>query len=568
MSEESFEGYEAKPRYPTVGGGVDVGLAVAVEEVHAGTIIALDGPEILGWEEIVEQVCELLRRRDLLVNRVEMRSYLRSWKRIVDQTSQPVLLDDPDFEMLPTGTLVDLFDQLPTFERLTGGIILVHGPGAALLEHDVLWYFDLPKRYAEAAVKDGSGTNLGQPRGTGSGSTKRLFYVDWPLLDRHRDAIAARIDRWFDVQSTDRTTSIRGQVLLATTTALTRHPFRTRPTFNTTPWGGHWAQRELGINTNARNTALGYELIAPESGVLVGGPDADVEIPFQLIVSLCPSGLLGEVVHARFGTSFPIRFDYLDTLGGGPLSVHVHPQHDYMQRVFGWPYTQHETYYMMVGGPQQRVYLGLRDETEIGRFQAAARTAADAAEPYDVEQFIQLFEATPHQLFLIPAGTPHASGQGNVVLEVSSTPYLYSLRFYDWLRTDASGSPRPVHVSHAFANLDQSRRGAAVARDLVPAPITMRAGTGWREELLGHEPEMFFDVRRLVLDGAYDLPEDTSGRFHVLNVVEGHGVTLTTHDGYHHWVAYAETIVVPAAVGPYTVRAAPGGARVVKAIVR
>ncbi len=568
VSEGSAKRYDAHPRYPTVGGGVDVGLGVAVGEVRAGTIIALDGPQVLPWGELVDELCELFHRRDLAVHRVDVGAHLRSWEKVVELTSQAALLDDPVFEGLPTGTLADLFRELPTPDRVIDDVILVHGPGAALVAHDVLWYFDLPKRYAEATVKDGFGRNLGQPPDTGGGSTKRLFYVDWPLLDRHRDAIAPRIARWFDLQARRRPTSIRGEVLTKTVTALSRQPFRTRPTFNTTPWGGHWAQRELGINPDARNTALGYELIAPESGVLVGGPNADVEIPFQLIVSLCPRELLGDAVHAEFGSSFPIRFDYLDTFGGGPLSVHVHPQQDYMQRVFGWQYTQHETYYMMVGGPDQRIYLGLRDETDVDSFQAAARGAAEAGEPYDVEKFVQLFEATPHQLFLIPAGTPHASGQGNVVLEVSSTPYLYSLRFYDWLRTDAAGAQRPVHVPHAFINLNQSRRGAAVSRDLVPQPTTMRAGSGWREELLGREPEMFFDVSRLVLDGTSDLPDDTRGRFHVLNLVEGHGATVRTHDGYHHQIAYAETLVVPAAVGSYTVQASPGGVRVVKAVVR
>ena len=67
--------------------------------------------------------------------------------------------------------------------------------------------------------------------------------------------------------------------------------------------------------------------------------------------------------------------------------------------------------------------------------------------------------AERHRLYLIPAGTPHASGAGNVVLEISATPYLYTLRFYDWLRRDLDGELRPVHVGHAFANVDpQSRR--------------------------------------------------------------------------------------------------------------
>ena len=85
---------------------------------------------------------------------------------------------------------------------------------------------------------------------------------------------------------------------------------------------------------------------------------------------------------------------------------------------------------------------------------------------------------------------------------------------------------------------------------------------------MGRDSEMFFDVRRLVLDGASQLPEDTDGRFHVLNLVEGDNVTVRTHDGYEHRIAYAETLVIPAAVGSYVVQAENGGARLVKAAVR
>ena len=60
----------------------------------------------------------------------------------------------------------------------------------------------------------------------------------------------------------------------------------------------------------------------------------------------------------------------------------------------------------------------------------------------------------------------------------------------------------------------------------------------------------------------------TDGRFHVLNVVEGEGVLLEPAGGPAHSLVYAETLVVPAAVGRYTLRPlGRGGARVVKALV-
>jgi mannose-6-phosphate isomerase class I len=167
---------------------------------------------------------------------------------------------------------------------------------------------------------------------------------------------------------------------------------------------------------------------------------------------------------------------------------------------------------------------------------------------------------------MIPAGTAHASGAGNVVLEISATPYLYTLRFYDWLRRDLDGNLRPVHLSHAFANLDPSRSGEAVRRDLVPEPLVVRRGEGWAELELGRIAELFFVVHRL--DFEETVADDTSGRFHVLNLVAGEEAQIETASGAVHGLSYAETIVVPAAVGSYRIRRLRGGAcKVVKAFV-
>ncbi len=72
-----------------------------------------------------------------------------------------------------------------------------------------------------------------------------------------------------------------------------------------------------------------------------------------------------------------------------------------------------------------------------------------------------------------------------------------------------------------------------------------------------------------MLDAGAEAEDATQGRFHVLNVVEGAGVTVRTAAGDTHELACAETLTVPAAVGHYTLRATDGGpVRVVKALVR
>jgi len=561
-------GYEAEPCH-AIAGTVGAGYRSAVAGLRPGLVLAVDGPSAVDWDVVVAGIGQALADLGRTAKQVDMREHFAPWPDILELTASAVLPADPDFAPLSRASLADFFADLPEAGAAPDATTVVFGPGAGLVAHDRLWYSDLPKRYAEAQITAGLGGNLGQPAGTGPGTTRRLFYLDWPVLDRHRDGLIPAVDLWLDSQDPASPAWLSGPALRDALAGLATRPFRTRPTFNTTSWGGHWAQRQLGFNPEAPNTALGYELIAPESGILVGAADGPrVEIPLQALVAAHPAEVLGESVYATFGTSFPIRFDYLDTVGGGNLSVHCHPQHDYMRRVFGWPYTQHETYYLMVGGPDGRVFLGLRGDADLEAFRREADRAVHEGVPFDIERYVQTFPADQHQLFLIPAGTPHGSGEGNVVLEISATPYLYSLRFYDWLRKDRAGRQRPVHVGHAFDNLDTARSGDAVGRDLVQQPRTVRAGEGWREDVIGRLPEMFFEVRRVDMDGGAVLDDVAGGRFHVLNVVAGDGVRLETAGGHQYVLAYAETLTVPAAAGAYRVHAlGTGQVRYVKAVV-
>jgi mannose-6-phosphate isomerase class I len=415
------------------------------------------------------------------------------------------------------------------------------------------------------AVRRGLAGNLGQSRGE-AGSEQRLLFVDWPVLDRHKQALASRLDCYVDLTDASSPRALDGEALRRSLRALAAAPFRTRPTFLPGPWGGQWLRRALGVEADTPNLAWSYELITPESGILLGAPEP-AEVGFELLMAQHAEGILGPAVAERFGDSFPIRFDYLDTLGGGHLSIQCHPSETYMRETFGLPYTQHETYYLMETTPGAKIFLGLREDADLDAFRAEAEQAESPGQPFEPERYLQTHTAAQHRLYLIPAGTPHASGAGNVVLEISATPYLYTLRFYDWLRRDLDGELRPVHLRHAFSNLDPRRRGEAVRRELIPEPVTVRKGPGWAELALGRSRELFFAVHRL--DFADEIEEDTFGRFHALNLVGGEQAEIETAAGHVHPLSYAETIVIPAAVGAYRIRRRRGQpCKVVKAFVR
>jgi mannose-6-phosphate isomerase class I len=549
--------YDAEPRYPLSTGTVEHGFEPLVADVEhrAARVVALDGPAAVHWQEVVEPLAAALGAET-----VDMRRHHVSWEEVRRRTSDSELPGDPVFARLCTRSLTDLVDELPPLPE--AGVVVVYGPGSALVPHDLLWYADIPKRVSLEAVQRGVAGNLGQPPGE-AGSEQRLLFVDWPIIERHKQGLASSIDRYVEVSDPGRPRALSGDALRATLHGLAGRPFRTRPTFLPGPWGGQWLRRRLGIETDAPNLAWSYELITPESGILLGD-EQPVEVGFELLMSLEGASILGAEVAERFGVSFPIRFDYLDTLEGGHLSLQCHPTLAYAHATFGLEYTQDESYYVMETTPGAPVFLGLHQDVDLEEFRAAAERAEHGVR-LEADRYLQAHAAEQHRLYLIPAGTPHASGAGNVVLEISATPYLYTLRFYDWLRRDLDGRLRPVHVRHAFANVDARRRGAAVA-ELMPEPRVVREGNGCSELELGRHPDLFFAVHRL--DFADAAEDDTRGGVHVLNVVAGEEVEIETESSYVHRLSYAETIVVPAAVGRYCLRRTRGAeCKVVKAFV-
>ena len=107
-------------------------------------------------------------------------------------------------------------------------------------------------------------------------------------------------------------------------------------------------------------------------------------------------------------------------------------------------------------------------------------------------------------------------------------------------------------------NIQWDRTTRWVKDNLVNCITQLDAGDGWREELTGLHEREFIATRRHWF--TKPVPHHTKGGVNVLNLIEGDEALITSpEDAFAPFVLhYAETVIVPAGVGPYVVQ--PSGA--------
>ena len=547
----------------------------------------ISGTLLEGWEAIAALLGERLQEcrvlavdfypgvyEDELTGRLgclpaSLRIYTRDLMKPeaeIEAMTRRFVTDDVLFGYVTNLSLCDYFDSekvrraREAIASATGKVV-VAGTGAAWVAPDsaVLVYADMARweiqqRFRRHEVKALGIDNRADPV---SIQYKRGYFNDWRICDRYKESLFEKVDFWLDTHIAGRPKMIDQATFFNGMEETVKRPFRVVPFFDPAPWGGQWMKEVCGLDAGKENYGWCFDCVPEENSLYLEVNGVRFELPSVDLVLLKSRELLGEPVEARFGKDFPIRFDFLDTVGGGNLSLQVHPTTQFIRERFGMYYTQDESYYLLDAQEDASVYLGLKTGLDKQAMINDLRRAQRGEIVFDTEKYVNKWPARKHDHYLIPGGTVHCSGANALVLEISSTPNLFTFKLWDWQRLGLDGKPRPINVERGKEVIDWERDTGYVRQQLANRFTHVASGNGWREERTGLHPNEFIETRRHWF--TCPVMHNTNGSVNVLNLIEGdEAVVRSPREAFEPFtVHYAETFIVPAGVGEYTV--APAG---------
>ena len=494
----------------------------------------------------------------------------------------PDVTDDPVFGKLTELSILDFFDPdkvVTLREQIKASDqdrTIIFGVGAAYVaeEWDLLVYADMARWEIQQRMRKNLVSNLGVENKEQAFSMqyKQAFFVDWRVCDRLKFGLLNSIDFYLDTHKPANPKMISGAAWRSGLEQVARQPFRLVPFFDPGPWGGQWMKEVCDLDKSVENFAWCFDCVPEENSLLLKYGDTIIEMPSLDLLLYRGEEVMGEEIYSVLGPEFPIRFDFLDTMDGGNLSLQVHPLTEYIREKFGITYTQDESYYMLDAKDNALVYLGLREGIDPDQMIASLKEAQNGGAHFPAEEFVETWKVKKHDHILIPAGTVHCSGKDSMVLEISATPYIFTFKLWDWGRMGLDGKPRPINIDHGKAVIQWDRTTEWTRNNLVNQFQLLESGEDYREEKTGLHDLEFIETRRHWFRGK--VTHHTEGRVNVLNLVEGREAIVESPDNSFQpfKVHYAETFVVPASVGTYTIR--PSGESVgeefgtIKAYVR
>ncbi|CAF0786064.1 unnamed protein product [Adineta steineri] len=465
---------------------------------------------------------------------------------------------------------------------------IIIGPGSSYInETSPVIYIDLAKNelYYRAATETSFSylkpTEKMIPHDNQLTSTmyeqKCLYFLDYPIFNKLKQELLPRINYFIDGQRPNCPTWIDGNSFRHALKHIANEPLRVRPWFQSGSWGGQWLKTVCeNISKHAKNYAWSYEMITSENGLILSDKyNHLIELSWDIFYGSQFDKILGNDIHCRLfngSNDFPIRFNFLDTIDGGNLSLQCTPNLQYMRTNFGEKLPQDETYYIIETKQHWKeecqndksssayIYLDFHKNINSEEFHHDLILSEIKKEYLNIDKYIQCIPTHIHDYFLIPNETIHASGRNQVVLEISSTPYLYTFKLYDWLRSNFDGHSQILSIEHGMKNLKFNQQN----EQLQCQPISIKIEQDkYEEQHLPTHNLHIFDVQRLIIEPNENIEifRLTENRFHLCMLVQGDAIEIqynsidnNNHQKQIRQYNYIETFLIPSSIKEYRLR--------------
>jgi mannose-6-phosphate isomerase len=341
------------------------------------------------------------------------------------------------------------------------------------------------------------------------------------------------------------------------------YPYKFTPTLVERVWGGNALEHYGKSVLPGKRIGESWEISDRDDvqSVISNGPDKGKTLRQQIeahgtqllgtrctgVSPVAASG--GAGVSPASSPRFPLLIKLLDARER--LSLQVHPPAALAAKFKGEAKT--EMWYVLETDPDAHLIAGFRRGVNAADFMRSLEGAKDSK---SIADYVYRFQVLAGDTFFVPSGRIHAIDAGVVLVEIqqnSDTTY----RVYDWGRVGLDGKPRQLHIKESLVCID--------FKDYEPKkqrPIVERKGVNGLWRLVECE---YFHVHRLDLTNAW--PDRCDGStFHILTCISG-ALGIVTPDGKEDRINVGEFILLPAALGFYTLTPLAENTRALKSYV-
>lgn len=249
-----------------------------------------------------------------------------------------------------------------------------------------------------------------------------------------------------------------------------------------------------------------------------------------------PERYLGQSHVSRFGPDPVLLVKLLDA--GERLPVHFHPDGDFARRYLASAHGKTEAWVIVEADDSATVHVGFREAVD-------APTVAAWVAGQETHAMLEALNQLPvgvGDTVFVPAGTPHAIGEGILMVELQEPTDFSVLLEWNGFAIDGAAEG---HLGLGFERALEALDRAAWSRERLEELRRRRPrGRGDVEPLFPPDADPFFRAERVRPDPMVELPAE----FSILVVVEGEG-ELVSSDGSRLPLARGRTALVPFAAG-------------------